>query len=90
MDLASFLVLLLVAAVIGALGQALAGYSVGGCLVSIVVGSIGAALGRWLAAQFGLPPLLSVDVAGNEFPIIWSVLGSGLFVVVIALLSGRR
>lgn len=90
MDLASFLVLLLVAAVIGALGQALAGYSLGGCLMSILVGFVGAFLGRWLAAELGLPPIFTVAVAGNDFPVVWSILGSGLFVAVIALLMGRR
>lgn len=77
MDLASFLVLLLVAAVIGALEQALAGYSLGGCLMSIVVGSVGAFLGRWLAAELSLPPIFTIVVAGNDFPLIWSVFGVG-------------
>jgi hypothetical protein len=45
MDIVSLLVLLLVAAVAGALGQAIAGYSPGGCLVSSAVGRIDALVG---------------------------------------------
>jgi uncharacterized membrane protein YeaQ/YmgE (transglycosylase-associated protein family) len=43
--LIDFLVLLVVAGVVGALGQSVAGYSMGGCLTSIVVGFIGAVFG---------------------------------------------
>ena len=90
MTVVDFLVLLLVAGVVGALGQAVAGYSMGGCLASIVVGFIGALLGMWLARGMGLPELLAVDVGGTTFPIVWSVIGSALFVLLIGLLSRRR
>ena len=49
--LIQLLVLLLIAGVCGALGQAIGGYSHGGCLVSIALGFIGALLGSWIAGQ---------------------------------------
>ena len=54
MSLLGFIVLLIIAAIAGALGQAIAGYSLGGFLVSIVVGLIGALIGWWLAGAAGL------------------------------------
>ena len=92
MDLVSLLLLLLIAAVCGAAGQALAGYSLGGCLVSIVVGFVGALLGSWLAREFGLPEPLPVEVGGRAFPIVWSVLGAALFAFGVLLLrrASRR
>ena len=92
MDLVSLLLLLLIAAVCGAAGQALAGYSLGGCLVSIVVGFVGALLGSWLAREFGLPEPLPVEVGGRAFPIVWSVLGAALFAFGVGLLrrASRR
>ncbi|HYE94750.1 MAG TPA: GlsB/YeaQ/YmgE family stress response membrane protein [Rubricoccaceae bacterium] len=92
MDLVSLLLLLLIAAVCGAAGQALAGYSLGGCLVSIVVGFVGALLGSWLAREFGLPEPLPIEVGGREFPIIWSVLGAALFAFGVGFLrrTSRR
>ena len=39
MTLLGFIVLLIIAAIAGALGQAISGYSLGGFLVSIVVGA---------------------------------------------------
>jgi len=90
MTLVSILLLLLIAAVAGSIGQALAGYSMGGCLLSIVVGFIGAVLGLWLARELGLPEPLPVRVGGETFPLLWSIIGSALFAAVIGLLSRRR
>ncbi|MDQ1522987.1 MAG: hypothetical protein QOE47_911 [Pyrinomonadaceae bacterium] len=91
MTLLDLLILLLVAGVCGALGQAISGFSRGGCFVSIALGFIGAILGMWLARQLGLPEILMLPVGGRSFPVIWSIIGSALFVAVISLLTrGRR
>lgn len=87
--LIQFLVLLLVAGVCGALGQAIVGYSHGGCLVSIALGFIGALLGMWLKGALGLPELISIPVSGMSFPIVWSIIGATLFVALINLISRR-
>ena len=88
--LIQFLVLLLIAGVCGALGQAIGGYTHGGCLVSIALGFIGALLGRWLAGALNLPELFALNVAGMHFPVIWSIIGAALFVALINLISRRR
>lgn len=90
MTLTGFLILLLVAAIAGSIGQALAGYSLGGCLVSIVVGYIGAFIGLWIARQFGLPPILPINIGGESFPIVWSIIGSALLTAILGLLFRRR
>ncbi len=90
MTLIEFLVLLLVAGLCGALGQAISGFSRGGCLVSIALGFIGALIGLWLARALGLPELFAVQIGGRSFPIIWSIIGAALFVAVIGLLTRRR
>ena len=90
MTLLDFLILLLVAGICGALGQAITGYSRGGCLVSIALGFVGAVLGLWLARALQLPELFAVQIGGTNFPIVWSIIGSALFVAVIALITRRR
>jgi uncharacterized membrane protein YeaQ/YmgE (transglycosylase-associated protein family) len=88
--LIQFLLLLLIAGICGAVGQAIGGYSHGGCLVSIALGFIGALLGTWLASKLGLPELLAVPVGGMHFPIVWSIIGAALFVALINLITRRR
>ena len=90
MTILQFLVLILIAAVCGAIGQSLAGYSLGGCLVSAVVGFLGAFLGMWLARQLGLPEVLAVRVGGETFPVLWSIVGSAILALIVGLLSRRR
>ena len=90
MTLIDVLLLLLIAGICGSLGQAIAGYSRGGCLVSIALGFVGALLGMWLARMMGLPELFPVRIGTTSFPIVWSIIGSALFVAVVALLTRRR
>ena len=90
MTLLDLLILLLIAGICGSLGQAISGYSRGGCLVAIALGFIGALIGLWLARQLGLPELFTVDIGGTRFPIIWSIIGSALFVAVISFISRSR
>ncbi|HTP08113.1 MAG TPA: hypothetical protein VMP08_07680 [Anaerolineae bacterium] len=90
MSVIQFLLLLLVAAICGAIGQSLAGYSMGGCLVSAVVGFVGAFLGLWIARELRLPEVLTVQVGGEAFPILWSIVGSALLALAVGLLTRRR
>jgi uncharacterized membrane protein YeaQ/YmgE (transglycosylase-associated protein family) len=90
MTLFDILILLLVAGICGSLGQAIAGYSRGGWVVSIALGFVGALLGMWVARMMGLPELFPVSIGGTRFPIIWSIIGSALFVAVITLITRSR
>ncbi|HET53972.1 MAG TPA: hypothetical protein ENN33_02005 [Ignavibacteria bacterium] len=87
MTLISFLLLLIIAAICGAIGQSIAGYNLGGCIISIVVGFIGAWLGLWIADEFRLPLLWSITIGGKTFPIIWSIIGATLFSSIIGLVG---
>ena len=89
MTLISFLLLLVIAAICGAVGQAIAGVQ-GGLLVSIAVGFIGALIGIWLASALGVSEIFAVNIGGKTFPIIWSIIGSALFAALIGLLRRRR
>jgi len=90
MSLLDFIILLVVAGVAGSIGQAIAGFSRGGCLTSIALGFVGALIGVWLSRKLGLPELFMIHVGGTGFPIIWSIIGATLFVAVISLVSRSR
>jgi uncharacterized membrane protein YeaQ/YmgE (transglycosylase-associated protein family) len=89
MTLGSFLLLLVIAGICGAIGEAIAGFN-GGILVSIAIGFIGALIGIWLARMFGVGEIFAVRIGGRTFPIVWSIIGSALFSALIGLLRRRR
>jgi len=88
MTLISLLLLLLVAGVIGSIGQGIAGFETGGCLVSIAIGFIGAFVGAWLGQVLGFGDVFVVEVGGTTFPILWSIIGASVFVALIRMISG--
>ena len=90
MTITDLIILLIVAGVCGSIGRAISGYSHGGCLVSIALGFIGALIGMWVARKLGLPEILPVRIGTTTFPIIWSIIGSALFVALISLLTRSR
>ena len=90
LSIPSLLILIIIAAVCGAIGKALAGSVRGGLLVSIVLGFIGALFGPWVARLLKLPEPFMVNVGGQAFPVLWSIIGAALFVAIIHLISRRR
>ena len=68
----------------------LGGFSYGGCIVSIIVGFVGAVIGTWIARQFGLPPFYVIQVDGEQFPIVWAIIGAAILSAVLGLLSRGR
>lgn len=86
----SLIILLIVAGLVGAVGQWIGGYSRGGCLTSIALGFIGALIGSWAVKQFRLPEIYMLKVGDTNFPIIWAIIGAALLVAALGLLNRRR
>jgi uncharacterized membrane protein YeaQ/YmgE (transglycosylase-associated protein family) len=89
MTLTGVLVLIVIAAVCGAIGKALVGVGRGGLLTTIALGFIGALMGPWLASRLNLSEPFMLNVGGESFPILWSIIGSAIFIALLHLLSGR-
>ncbi|HEY3384581.1 MAG TPA: hypothetical protein VGK32_22710 [Vicinamibacterales bacterium] len=81
--------LVVIAAVCGAVGKAIAGGARGGLIVSTALGFIGALIGPWIAARLALSEPFVVQISGHPFPVLWSIIGAALFVALIHLLSRR-
>jgi uncharacterized membrane protein YeaQ/YmgE (transglycosylase-associated protein family) len=81
--------LLVIAAICGAVGRAIAGEIRGGLIVSIAVGFVGALLGPWIAVKMKLTEPLMIHIGGQSFPVLWSIIGAALFVAIIHLISRR-
>ncbi len=78
------LILLFIAFICGSIGSKIAGASKIGCLASIALGFIGALLGGWLSKKVEIPDIFYF----KNIPILWSIIGSAIFVAVINLVSG--
>jgi len=90
MTLTEFIILLVVAAIAGVIGQSLGGYKRDSILLAIVLGFVGAFLGTWLARNLGLPLILPITVGGVSFPFVWAIVGALLLVALMGLTARRR
>ena len=89
LSLPALLVILLIAAVCGAIGSGIAGARVS-LLMATALGFIGAILGPIVAHALGLREPLVVYVSGHPFPVLWSIIGAALLVALLHLSSRRR
>ncbi len=85
MTLLEFLILLIIAAIVGSIAQAMVGYRGGGLLVTVALGFIGAVLGTWIARRMGLPEIFSLQLGDITFPIVWAIIGAALFAALVAI-----
>jgi uncharacterized membrane protein YeaQ/YmgE (transglycosylase-associated protein family) len=88
--LPSLIVLIIIAAICGTVGKTLGGGGRGGLLTSTALGFIGALFGPWIAGQLGLAEPFVLQISGQSFPILWSIIGAAIFVALLHLVSGRR
>ena len=76
MTITEILPLVLVAVIAANVRQVIHGYSLGGYLVSVIVGFIGAFFGIGIARLFGFPEMIPFIIRGETFPVMWSIIGS--------------
>lgn len=86
----SLIILLIVGGIVGVIAQRLAGYSRGGCLMSIALGFIGALIGTWAVKQFRLPEIYVLKIGHTSFPVVWAIIGAAALVAILGLLKRRR
>ena len=89
MSLGEIVVYLVVALLCGLLGQMVAGRSLGGCVVSTIVGMIGAVVGRLIAQGLGAPEPFTISVGGKSIPLLWSIIGATLVTLLVSVLRRR-
>jgi uncharacterized membrane protein YeaQ/YmgE (transglycosylase-associated protein family) len=86
--LIELLILLIIAGICGAIAEAVVGFSPGGCVVSIIVGVIGAYLGTILGNYLNLPRFFTITIGGQSIEIMWAILGSIVLLLVISVMRG--
>ncbi|NOK59052.1 MAG: hypothetical protein GFH27_549349n47 [Chloroflexi bacterium AL-W] len=94
MNLLGILLLIIITGICGAIAEFVVGYSPGGLLLSIIVGVIGAyfgnVFGEWIYQITSLR-FFSVQVGNITIDIVWAIVGSIVFLLLLSLLRiGRR
>ncbi len=87
--LPGLILLIVIAAVCGAIGRAIGGGVRGGFIVSTALGFIGALIGPWVAARLMLPEPFMVHISGHAYPVLWSIIGAALVVAIMHLFYRR-
>lgn len=84
------LISLIIAGIAGSIGRSLSGFSRGGCIISIVVGFIGAIIGTWLARELQLPDPFVIVIRGTSYNILWTIIGAVIFTAVLSLITPNK
>jgi uncharacterized membrane protein YeaQ/YmgE (transglycosylase-associated protein family) len=87
MSVGQVVVYVVIAVLCGAVGQLLVGRSVGGFVVSFVVGVLGSLVGGYLARVLRVPDPFRVAVGGKSIPVLWAIVGASLVTLVVALMQ---
>ena len=81
------LISLIIAGIAGSIGRSISGFSRGGCIISIVVGFIGAIIGTWLARELQLPDPLTITIRETSYNLLWTIIGAVIFTAVLSLIT---
>jgi len=81
------LISLLIAGIAGSIGRSLSGFSRGGCVISIIVGFIGAMIGSWLSRELQLPDPFVLQIRESSYNILWTIIGAVIFTAVLSIIT---
>jgi len=76
MTVLELVILIVMAAVLGVISQRLLGYKLGGLIISILLGFIGAFVGREVGHHFPLGIQFNLQIGDVSFPVFWSLVGA--------------
>jgi uncharacterized membrane protein YeaQ/YmgE (transglycosylase-associated protein family) len=90
MSLLDFLIMFVIAAITGSIARSLVGFDKGGCILSAIVGFIGALIGTWLAREFNWTKILPIEIRSITYPIVWTIIGAVIFTLALSLISPKK
>ena len=90
MSFRDIMIQLVIAGLVGSIARSLVGFDRGGCILSIVVGFIGAMIGTWLARELNLPDPFPFTIRGTVYYILWAIIGAVIFTAALSLISPKK
>jgi len=88
-DFIDILLCLILAGALGVVSQRILGFKIGGLFVSILIGFVGAILGRAVYGWFHLPEWIHLTIDGRPFPVIWCFVGSLVATLIFGYIARR-
>lgn len=89
MTIIDLFTIVVIVTVCTAVAQAIFDFRREGVILSLILGTFGAFVGIQLARALELPDLFTVHVGTLSIPIIWSIMGSGLFAIILSVFIRR-
>ena len=87
MTIEEVVVLLGMAVILGVISQKLLGYRLGGLVISMVLGFIGAFVGREIGHHVPLSIRFNLQVGDTHFPVLWSFVGALLATFIAGMIA---
>lgn len=87
MSLLDFIIMFVIAAITGSVARSLMGFDRGGCILSAIIGFIGAFIGTWIGREFGLPEIWAPTIRNIKYPIVWTTLGAVIFTIILSFFA---
>jgi len=84
------LISLIIAGIAGSIARSLSGFSRGGCIISIVVGFVGAMIGSWLSRELQFPDPFVLQIRGTNYNILWTIIGAVIFTAILSLITPNK
>lgn len=85
----NFLLMLVIAGLIGYAASALMGARRMHILMIVALGFVGTIVGPWVANFFHLREPLPIMVGGTSFPLVWSIAGAALVVAIVSMIRNH-
>ncbi len=92
MSIVELILLLVVAGVLGVVSQRLTGIQPGGLIMTVILGFVGAWLGKQFSVWLNIYDPIRLRVGGTEFPLLCAIVGGVIVTSIVGWIQwrGRR
>lgn len=85
MDILEFTYLFIIVGLCTIITHSILNLSKAGVIIAAIIGTMGAVIGVVIVRMLHVPELLTIYVAREPIPVIWSIMGSGMFAIVFCI-----
>ncbi|GEM_PF-1727843 len=85
MEILEFSYLFIIIGLCTVITHSILNLSKAGVFIAAIIGTVGAVIGVVLVRMLHVPELLTIDVAREPIPVIWSIMGSGMFAILFSI-----